>query len=96
MAALPRVRREGGERQMNLSDWCDLNERAEEHGLGDDPSLTQLLHILQFKEVVVRGHRRTMDELNAWEKNIAKDVERSIEAEEAAERRRGAGVMGDE
>lgn len=75
---------------MNLSDWCELNERAKEHGVGDHPSLDQLLHIIQFKEAVVRGHRRTMDELNAWEKNIAKAVERSIEAEEAAERRRCA------
>lgn len=75
---------------MNLSDWCDLNKRAEKHGMGDDPSLNQLLHLLQFKEAVVRGHRRTMNELNAWEKNIAKAVERSIEAEEAAERRRCA------
>lgn len=71
---------------MNLSDWCDLNERAEEHGIGDHPALAQLMHIIQFKAAVVRGHRRTMDELNAWEKNIAKSVERSIE-EEAAERR---------
>lgn len=81
---------------MNLSDWYDLNERAEEHGLGDDPELAHLLHILQFKEAVARGYRRTTDELNAWEKNIAKAVELSIEVEEAAERRRGAEVRGDE
>lgn len=76
---------------MNLSDWCELDERAKKHGVGDHPALDQLLHIIQFKEAVVRGHRRTMDELGTWEKNIAKAVERSIEAEEAAERREGGG-----
>ena len=76
---------------MTLSDWSELNERAEKHGMGDDPALYQLLHFIQFKEAVIRGHRRTMAELNAWEKNIAKALERSIEAEEAAERKRGAG-----
>lgn len=47
---------------MNLSDWCDLNKRAEKHGMGDDPSLNQLLHLLQFKEAVVRGHRRCAED----------------------------------
>lgn len=76
---------------MNLSDWCELNERAEKYGIDDHPALAQLLHILQFKEAVVRGHRRTMHELNTWEKNIAKAVERSIEEEEIAEHRESRG-----
>ena len=68
---------------MKLEDWVELNERAESCGIGDDKSLAQLLHILQFKEVVKSGHSRTMRELNTGEKNIAKTVERRIKEAEA-------------
>ncbi len=64
---------------MNFSDYVELEERAEAHGVGDDPALTQLLHIIQFKEAVKNGHRKTMRDLDIWEKNIAKAVERRIE-----------------
>lgn len=63
---------------MNFSDYVELEKRADEHGIGDDPSLAQLLHIIQFKEVVKEGHRRTMNELADWEKNIAETVEKRI------------------
>lgn len=63
---------------MNFSDYVELEERAEAHGIGDDPSLAQLLHIIQFKEVVKEGHKRTMNDLAAWEKNIAETVEQRI------------------
>lgn len=63
---------------MNFADWAELEERAKEHGIGDDPSLAQLLHIIQFKETVVRGHKRTMRDLDTWEKTIARDVEQRI------------------
>jgi hypothetical protein len=63
---------------MNFSDYVELEKRAEEHGVGDDPALAQLLHIIQFKEAVVRGHKRTMRDLNIWEKNIASSVEQRI------------------
>lgn len=66
---------------MNFSDYVELKKRAEEHGLADDSSLAQLLHIIQFKEVVKEGHKRTMNELNNWEKNIAKNVEQRIKEE---------------
>ena len=49
---------------MNFADWDELKERAEAHGTGDDPALAQLLHIIQFKEAVVRGHRKTMRDLD--------------------------------
>jgi hypothetical protein len=69
---------------MNFSDYVELEKRAEAHGLGGDPSLAQLLHIIQFKEAVVNGHKRTMNELAVWEKNIAESVEQRIkEAEDA-------------
>lgn len=70
---------------MNFADWVDLKERAEAHGTGDDPALEQLLHIIQFKEVVKNGHRRTMRDLDNWEKNIAKTVERRIKEEGVAD-----------
>lgn len=67
---------------MNFSDYAELEKRAEEHGLGDDQSLAQLLHIIQFKEVVKRGHKRTMKDLDVWEKNIAENVEQRIKEAE--------------
>ena len=63
---------------MNFSDYVELEERAEAHGIGDDQSLAQLLHIIQFKEVVKEGHKRTMNDLADWEKNIAETVEQRI------------------
>lgn len=48
---------------MKFEDWAELNERAKSCGIGNDRSLDQLLHIIQFKEVVKSGHRRTMREL---------------------------------
>lgn len=70
---------------MNFFDYVELEKRAEEHGMGDDPSLAQLLHIIQFKEVVKNGHRRTMRELDDWEKNIASCVEQRIKEASAAD-----------
>lgn len=63
---------------MNFADYVELEKRAEAHGIGDDQSLAQLLHIIQFKEVVKNGHKRTMNELAVWEKNIAETVEQRI------------------
>ena len=63
---------------MNFTDYVELEKRAEAHGIGDDPALTQLLHIIQFKEVVKKGHKRMMNDLADWEKNIAKNVEQRI------------------
>lgn len=70
---------------MNFADWVELKERAEAYGTGDDPALAQLLHIIQFKEAVVNGHRKTMYDLDIWEKNIAKTVERRIKEEGVAD-----------
>lgn len=70
---------------MNFSDYVELEKRAEAHGLGDDPSLAQLLHIIQFKQAVVRGHKKTMSDLATWEKNIAEAVEQRIKETEAAD-----------
>lgn len=63
---------------MDFSDYVELEKRAEAHGIGDDQSLAQLLHIIQFKEVIKEGHKRTMNELADWEKNIAKNIEQRI------------------
>lgn len=67
---------------MNFSDYAELEKRAEEHGIEDDQSLAQLLHIIQFKQAVVNGHRKTMRELDVWEKNIAETVEQRIKEAE--------------
>lgn len=63
---------------MDFSDYIELEKRAEEHGIGAEQSLAQLLHIIQFKEVVKEAHRLTMNELAVWEKNIAETVEKRI------------------
>lgn len=63
---------------MNFTDYVELEKRAEANGIDDDPSLAQLLHIIQFKEVVKEGHKRTMNDLADWEKNIAETVEKRI------------------
>ena len=70
---------------MNFSDYAELEKRADAHGIGDDPALAQLLHILQFKEAVKNGHRKTMRELDIWEKNIANNVEQRIEEARVAD-----------
>ena len=70
---------------MNFADYVELKKRAEAHGIGDDPALAQLLHILQFKEAVKNGHRKTMRELDIWEKNIANSVEQRIKEGAAAD-----------
>lgn len=70
---------------MNFSDYVELEKQAEAHGIGDDPSLAQLLHIIQFKEAVKKGNKRTMDDLAAWEKNIAKNVEQRIKEAETSD-----------
>lgn len=67
---------------MNFADYVELEKRAEAHGVGDDKSLAQLLHIIQFKEAVKNGHKRTMRELDVWEKNIAETVELRIKEAE--------------
>ena len=67
---------------MRFEDWAELSERAKSCGIGDDKSLAQLLHILQFKEVIKSSHRRTMRELHTWEANIAKEVESRIKEAE--------------
>ena len=70
---------------MNFSDYVELEKRADAHGIVDDPALAQLLHIIQFKEAVKKGHERTMDDLAAWEKNIAETVERRIKEAAASD-----------
>ncbi len=70
---------------MNFADYVELEKRAEAHGIGDDPALAQLLHIIQFKQAVVRGHKKTMSDLAIWEKNIANCVEQRIEEARTAD-----------
>lgn len=73
-----RDNRDRGERTMNFADYVEPEKRAAAHGIGDDPAPAQLLHIIQFKEVVKNGHERTMREPDVREKNIARDVGQRI------------------
>lgn len=71
---------------MTFSEYIQLEERAEAAGIGEDPSLAQLLHYLQFQEVATRNFRAYMNEMKAWCKNISSTVESRIkEAEKAVE-----------
>lgn len=71
---------------MTFSECKLLEERAEAAGIGDDKSLAQLLHCLQFQEVATRNFQAYMNEMNAWCRNIAKEVESRIkEAEKVVE-----------
>lgn len=63
---------------MLFDDYMKLKERAEEVGIGDDPCLKQLLHLLQFKDVVRRHHSSCMSEIYEWERNLALEVESRI------------------
>lgn len=69
-----------------FSEYMQLKEMAEAAGIGDDPSLAQLLHYLQFQEVATRNFQAYMNEMKAWCKNISKTVESRIrEAEKVVE-----------
>lgn len=70
---------------MTFSEYMQLRERAEAVGIGDDKSLAQLLHYLQFQEVTTRNFQAYMNEMEAWCKNISNTVESRIkEAEKVA------------
>lgn len=67
---------------MTFSEYILLKKRAEAAGIGDDPSLAQLLHYLQFQEVTTRRFREYMNEMEAWCKNISETVESRIKEAE--------------
>lgn len=67
---------------MTFSEYKLLEERAEAAGIGDDKSLAQLLHYLQFQEVATRNFQAYMNEMEAWCRNIAKEVESRIKEAE--------------
>lgn len=71
---------------MTFSEYMQLMKRAEAAGIGDDNSLAQLLHYLQFQEAATRHFQAYMSEMEAWCRNIAKEVEFRIkEAEKVNE-----------
>lgn len=63
---------------MNRNDYIKLRERAREVGIGEHPALIQLLHLLQAKHKVQNHYKAYMRDMNAWEKNCARDVEDAI------------------
>lgn len=67
---------------MTFSEYILLEERAEVAGIGDDKSLAQLLHYLQFQEVATRNFQAYMNEMDAWCRNLVKEVESRIKEAE--------------
>lgn len=63
---------------MTFTEYMQLSERAEAAGIGDDKSLDQLLHYLQFQEVATRNFQEYMNEMDAWCRNISNTVESRI------------------
>lgn len=71
---------------MTLSEYMQLEKRAEAAGIGNDNVLAQLLHYLQFQECATRNFQAYMNEMDAWGRNLAKEVESRIkEAEKVVE-----------
>ena len=67
---------------MKFSEYMQLKERAEAAGIGNDRVLAQLLHYLQFQEVATRNFQAYLNEMDAWCRNITKEVESRIEEAE--------------
>ena len=67
---------------MTLSEYMQLEERAEAAGIGNDNVLAQLLHYLQFQEVATRNFQAHMNEMDAWCRNLVKEVESRIKEAE--------------
>lgn len=67
---------------MTLLEYMQLEERAVAAGISNDNALTQLLHYLQFQEVVTRNFQAYMNEMDAWCRNLVKEVESRIKEAE--------------
>lgn len=67
---------------MTFKDYMELKERAEKAGVQDSSALKQLLHLIQGKKIASEYYKRYMNEMNEWEKNIAKSVEQEIKEKE--------------
>lgn len=67
---------------MKFSEYMQLKERAEAAGIGNDRVLAQLLHYLQFQEVATRNFQAYLNEMDAWCRNITKEVESRIKEAE--------------
>lgn len=70
---------------MTFSEYMRLREKAEAVGIGDDKSLAQLLHYLQFQEVVTRNFQAYMNEMDSWCQNIVEEVKSRIKEADKAE-----------
>lgn len=70
---------------MTFAEYVQLEKRAKKAGIGDDESLAQLLHYLQFEDLAKRKFQAFEKELGVWCKNIVKEVEARIEEAEVQE-----------
>lgn len=67
---------------MTLSEYMQLEDRAEAAGIGNDNVLAQLLHYLQFQEVATRNFQAYMNEMDTWCRNLVKEIESRIKEAE--------------
>lgn len=63
---------------MTFKDYRELEERAKAAGIKSNPALTQLLHLLQAKDMAQKHYKAYLRDMNEWEKNCASWVERAI------------------
>lgn len=71
---------------MTFSEYMQLRKRAEAAGIGNDESLSRLLHYLNLQEFDTLRFQEYMSEMEARCKNISNTVESLIkEAEKVIE-----------
>ena len=64
---------------MTFNDYFKLKNRARDAGIAEDhPSLIQLLHLIQAKQMAKDHFKAYLRDMNKWEKNCAEGVEDAI------------------
>lgn len=66
---------------MRFEDYFELKDRAA--GI-DCPALSQLLHLIQAKDVAIKHHKAYLLEMHKWERDCAAAVEQAIKEHERA------------
>lgn len=64
---------------MMSYEFIQLKARAERAGVGDDPALTKLEHVMQEQTFEAKRHERYYETLKTREKKYAEMVERAIQ-----------------
>lgn len=64
---------------MTFAEYVQLEKRAKECGIGNDPVLKKAFHILQVRNLIQDRHTALMRELKNLERICAEEVEKRIE-----------------